>query len=196
MNFQFKGFFYPTVVDKNTASQIEAEITTNFDGWFRDRVLSQLYTDLDDRAELAQLNLTEQTKAKDSLIKLALITIPRILFGVSGIFLLVFLTVRLIIISIQQRKERSFSEVLIANLSTPWSTPWDWEIVWQVFVVGFFFVGQFLLPIIFSTFVNPATLNTQGQGLYVFSSYVLMASLGISVLYLSIKAYLPLPRLV
>ena len=183
----------PANIDKNTAPQIEAEIITNFDGWFRDRVLSQLYTDLDDRAELAQLNLTEQITAKNSLIKLALITIPRILFGVSGIFLLVFLTIRLIIISIQQRKERSFSEVLIANLSTPWSTPWDWEIVWQVFVVGFFFVGQFLLPIIFSTFVNPATLTTQGQGLYVFSSYVLMASLGISVLYFSIKAYFPLP---
>jgi uncharacterized protein len=183
----------PSSIDKNTAPQIAAEITTNFDGWFRDRVLGQVYTDLDDRAELAQLNSIEQVTAKNALIKLALITIPRVLFGVSGIFLLIFFTVRLIIIAIQQRQEHSVSEVLLANISTPWTTPWDWEIVWQVFVVGFFFVGQFLLPAIFSAFINPGRLTTQGQGLYVFSSYALMASLGIGVLYLSIKAYFPLP---
>ncbi|WP_310413572.1 type II CAAX endopeptidase family protein [Chamaesiphon sp. OTE_8_metabat_110] len=179
-------------IDRHTLPQIKAEITTNFDGWFRDRILTQVYTDLDDRPELDKLAIAEQLKAKNALIKLALITIPRVLLGVSGVFLLVFFIVRLIIIAIQQRKERSVPEILLANLN-PWQTPWDWEIVWQVFVVGFFFVGQFLLPAIFSILVEPATLTTRGQGLYVFSSYVLMASLGIGVLFLSIKSYMPLP---
>jgi uncharacterized protein len=183
----------PNRIEKDTAPQIEAEIKTNFDGWFRDRVLKQLYIDLDDRSALAQLDLTTQIKAEKALIKVASITIPRVLIGLAGFGLTIFLIVRTIIKLIQHRKERSFSEIMLANISTPWSTPWDWEIVWQVFMVGFFFVGQFLLPALFSAIVNPATLTTQGQGLYVFSSYVLMASLGIGVLYLSIKSYFPLP---
>jgi uncharacterized protein len=183
----------PSNIDQNTAPQIEAQITANFDGWFRDRILTQLYTDLADRPALAQLDRAEQVKAKNALIKLALITIPRIFIGLSGVGLIIFFTIRIIVSLVQQRKERSFSEIVLVDINTPWSTPWDWEIVWQVFMVGFFFVGQFLLPTLFSAFVNPAILTTQGQGLYVFSSYVLMASLGIGVLYLSIKSYFPLP---
>jgi uncharacterized protein len=183
----------PAGIDKNTAPQIEAEITTNFKGWFRDRVLTQLYIDLDDRAALVQLNTTEQIKAKNATIEVALITVPRVIIGLSGVGLIVFFMVRLIILAIQQRAERSLSQVLLANITIPWTTPWDWEIVWQVFMVGFFFVGQFLLPTFFSAIVNPSTLTTRGQGIYVFSSYVLMSGLGIGVLYLSIKSYFPLP---
>jgi uncharacterized protein len=183
----------PAEIDKNTAPQIEAEITTNFKGWFRDRTLTQLYTDLDDRTALAQLDRTVQITAKNALIELALITVPRVIIGLSGVGLIVFFSVRITILAIQQRAERSLSQIVLANISTPWTTPWDWEIVWQVFMVGFFFVGQFLLPTFFSAIVNPATLTTRGQGLYVFSSYVLMSGLGIGVLYLSIKSYFPLP---
>jgi uncharacterized protein len=183
----------PTQLDKNTAPQIEAEITANFDDWFRDRILRQLYTDLGDRSALAQLDLATQTAAQNALIKLGLITIPRVLIGLSGVGLIVFLTIGLMIRFIQQRSTRSFPEILLANISNPWTTTWDWEVVWQVFVLGFFFVGQFLLPVIFGLFTNPATLNSRGQGIYVLSSYISMASLAIGVLYLSIKSYLPLP---
>ena len=183
----------PTEIDKNTAPQIEAEITTNFKGWFRDRTLAQLYTDLDDRPALTQLNNTVQTAGKNALIELALITVPRVIIGLGGVGLIVFFSVRITILAIQQRAERSLPQIVLANISTPWTTPWDWEIVWQVFMVGFFFVGQFLLPLLFSAIINPATLTTRGQGLYVFSSYLLMSGLGIGVLYLSIKSYFPLP---
>ena len=183
----------PSAIDRDTASQIETEITTNFNGWFRDRVLAQLYTDLGNDAKLAALNLTEQVTAKNALIKVAANTIPRIIIGLSGVGLIVFFTVRLIIQSIQQRADRSIAAILIEPLNTPWTSPWDWEIVWQVFMLGFFFVGQFLLPLLFGALVNPATLTTRGQGIYVFSSYILMSSLAIGVLYLSIKSYFPLP---
>ncbi len=183
----------PSAIEKNTASQIEAEINTNFKGWFGDRVLAQLYTDLGDNTKLAALNLTEQVAAKNALIKVAANTIPRVVIGLSGVGLIIYFIVRLIIQSIQQRADRSVADILIENINTPWTSPWDWEIVWQVFMVGFFFVGQFLLPFLFGAVINPAALTTRGQGIYVFSSYMLMSSLAIGVLYLSIKSYLPLP---
>ena len=183
----------PAAINQNTAPQIEAEITTNFNGWFRDRVLAQLYTDLQHEDELVALNLTAQATAKSALIKLAASIIPRIIIGLSGVGLIVFFTVRFVIQAIQQRADRSISELLLEKVNTPWSSPWDWEIVWQVFMLGFFFVGQFLLPLLFGAVVNPAALTTRGQGIYVFTSYILMSSLAIGVLYLSIKSYLPLP---
>ena len=183
----------PSEINTNTAPQIEAEIASNFDGWFRDRVLEKLYTDLGDKTELAQLELTEQVRSKNAVINLALIKIPRVVIGLSGVGLIIFFTVRFIITLIGQRAERTFSQILLEQIDTPWSSPWDWEIVWQVFMLGFFFVGQFLLPVVFSAVVNPATLTARGQGAYVFSSYVLMSGLAIGVLYLSIKSYFPLP---
>lgn len=183
----------PSEIDRNTAPQIAAEINTNFDGWFRDRVQAQLYTDLGDKTALASLLQGEQIKAQNALIKLGLNTVPRILIGLSGVGLIVFFIVRFIILLIQRQANQSISDVLFANINTPWKSPWDWEIVWQVFMLGFFFVGQFLLPFVFSAFVSPGSLTMRGQGIYVFASYALMSSLTIGVLYLSIKSYLPLP---
>ncbi len=180
-------------INANTAPQIAAEINSNFDGWFRDRVLNQLYKDLGDKSELAQLDRVMQATAETALIKLATIFTSRVIFGLGGIGLIVFFIVRSIVRLIQQQSARSISAILLSGLDQPWTSPWDWEIVWQVFMVGFFFVGQFLLPLIFSQFVNPNQLTTQFQSIYVFSSYVLMAGLGIGVLYLSIKSYFPLP---
>jgi uncharacterized protein len=183
----------PTGISPNNAPQIEAEINTNFDGWFRDRIQAQLYTELGNKTELANLLQIEQVKAQNALVKLALNTIPRVLIGLSGAGLIVFFTVRFIILLIQRQANQSISDVLLTNINTPWISPWDWEIVWQVFMLGFFFVGQFLLPFVFGALVSPASLTMRGQGIYVFTSYALMSSLTIGVLYLSIKSYLPLP---
>ncbi len=183
----------PSGIDRNNAPQIEAEINTNFDGWFRDRIQAQLYTDLGEKTELASLLQAEQLKAQNALIKLGLNTIPRVLFGLSGVGLIVFFTVRFIILLFQRQKSQSISDVLLTNIDTPWVSPWDWEIVWQVFMLGFFFVGQFLLPFIFGALISPGSLTMRGQGIYVFASYASMSILTIGVLYLSIKSHLPLP---
>ena len=29
-----------------------------------------------------------------------------------------------------------------------WEVPWDWEVIWQVIVGGFLFVGQIVLPLV------------------------------------------------
>jgi uncharacterized protein len=180
-------------INANTSPQIAAEINSNFDGWFRDRVLSQLYTDLGSTTELAQLDRSAQATAENALIKLATIFTSRVIFGLGGLGLIIYFLVRFIIKLTQKQPTESISNIVLDGLTTPWTSPWDWEIVWQVFMVGFFFVGQFLLPLIFSQFVNPNKLTTQAQSVYVFASYVTMASLAISVLYLSIKSYFPLP---
>ncbi len=175
----------PTGIDRNNAAQIKAEINTNFDGWFRNRVQAQLYTDLGDKTELVSLLQVEQVKAQAALIKLGLNTIPRVLFGLSGVGLIVFFTVRFIILLFQRQQDRSILDVLLTNINTPWISPWDWEIVWQVFMLGFFFVGQFLLPFVFGALISPGSLTMRGQGIYVFVSYALMSGLTIGVLYLS-----------
>jgi uncharacterized protein len=183
----------PSGINPNTAPQIEAEINTNFDGWFHDRVQAQLYTDLGDKTELSSLLQAEQIKAQSALIKLGLNTVPRILIGLGGVGLIVFFTVRFIILLFQRKANQSISDVLLTNISMPWTSPWDWEIVWQVFMLGFFFVGQFLLPFVFGALIIPGSLTMRGQGIYVFVSYALMSGLTIGVLYLSIRSYLPLP---
>jgi uncharacterized protein len=180
-------------IDKSNTAKIAAEFKSSFDGWFRDRALEGLYINVGDDAKLAQLDSAEQVRALDALIKLATITIPRGILGLAGVGLTIFFIVRFIIIAIQNRGSKSLADLLLTKLNIPWSSPWDWEIVWQVFILGFFFVGQFLLPFIFAQFVNPAQLTARGQGAYVFTSYVLMSALGVGVLYLSIKSYLPLP---
>lgn len=61
--------------------------------------------------------------------------------------------------------------------------------------MGFFFVGQFLLPIIISLAgINPSGSSLRIKALYVLGTYILMAVGGISVLYLSLKSYFPLPE--
>ena len=94
-----------STINPNTLPQIAAEINTNFDGWFRDRVLHQLYTDLGDSQELAQLDLTEQSRAKNALIKLAVNTVPRVILGLIGVGLIVFYTVRFIIQLMQKQPD-------------------------------------------------------------------------------------------
>jgi uncharacterized protein len=183
----------PAKIDLQTAPQLNAAINTNFDGWFRDRVQAQLYTDLGAKTELADLLQAEQVKSQNALIKLGLNTVPRVLIGLSGVGLIIFFTIRFVIRLFQRQAGQSISDILLANINTPWSSPWDWEIVWQVFMIGFFFGGHFLLPYLFSQFISPGSLSMRGQGLYVFTSYALMSSLALGVLYLSIKAYFPLP---
>jgi uncharacterized protein len=180
-------------INANTIPEIEAEINANFDGWFRDRALHQLYTDIGDKSELAQLDRTTQSTAETALIKLATIFTSRVIFGLGGVGLIIYFIIRFFIRLTQKKPTESASDLLLVGLNSPWTAPWDWEIVWQVFMVGFFFVGQFLLPSIFGQFINPNKLTIQSQAIYVFTSYVLMAGLGIGVLYLSIKSYFPLP---
>jgi hypothetical protein len=162
-------------------------IQDNLDGWFRYRALSQLYQLQQRQEALATLQAAEQEAAEQAFVKLALIgTIPG-LAGLLGLGLLIF--------SVIQRLRKGKESLLAQNGDVAWSTPWSGEIVWQVFIVGFFLMGQLLIPLGFQLLnLKPAGANIRIQAFYVLASYLLVAFGGLAVLYLSIKRFLPLPE--
>jgi membrane protease YdiL (CAAX protease family) len=173
----------------------EAQVKNYLDGWFRDRAMKQLYTVRDRKELLAQVDNRIQAQAENSLVKLAVITSARAILGLAGLGVLIFIIIKLFLSLYRRSPDRSISMVIAEKIGQPWSPTWDWEIIWQVLLVGFFFVGQFLLPLILGVIVDPTAINTpRSQAVYILGTYGLMATLGISVLYFSIKSYLPLPE--
>ena len=168
----------------------QESIQKTLDGWFRYQALSQLYQ-LQQREEaLAKLQVTEQEIAQQAVVKLVIIGALPLSGFVVGVGLLIFLIAQWLI-----AKDQS---LLAQNSNTTWITPWNGETVWQVFIVGFFgmqlFVSILLLPILFSVFnINPANFDLRMQAFSLLVTYVLVAAGSISVLFLSIKSFLPLP---
>ncbi len=172
----------PTILDNG-----ESIIQNNLDGWFRDRSLLRLYEIQGDDSSLLSVKNQQQLAANQALIKLAFISGIPIFGGFLGIILVIFLFVQLLV-----KQENS---ILKTNSNLPWEPLWDWEITWQVLIVGFFFVGQFVLPLLLQlTGLNPGESSLRIKALYVLFTYMLMATGGITVLYLSIKSFLPLPE--
>jgi len=173
----------PTIVLPDT----KAIIQENLESWFRYRALSRLYTIQERQEDLLSLQAKEQEIAEQATLKLGLIGgIPGI-SGLLGVGLLLFLVI--------QRLLQGKSSLLASNGEQSWETPWDWEIVWQVLIVGFFFIGQMLLPLLFGLLgVNPIDYSVRLKAFYVLCSYLLMAFGGLLVLYLSIKAFFPLSQ--
>jgi hypothetical protein len=162
----------------------ESQIQKNLDSWFRYRALSQLYQLQQRQDALLSLQAQEQEIAQQAVWKLALIGGIPGFGGLLGVGLFVFL--------VAQRLIQGKRSILATNSDVPWETPWDWEIIWQVIILGFFFVGQLLLPVLFGLLgFNPANFTVRMKAFYVLLSYLLLASGGLLVLYLSIKPFLP-----
>ncbi|NES74477.1 MULTISPECIES: CPBP family intramembrane glutamic endopeptidase [Okeania] len=169
----------------------ESLIQKNLDGWFRYRALKKLYK-LQERQEvLSQLEIQEQEIAQQAVFKLAIVAGLPGMGLVFGIGLLIFLGVQLLI----SGKESLF----LKNANLPWEVTWDGETILQVFVVGFFLVGQILIPLgleIFKGFTNwqPAMMGVRVQAGYILGSYILFSIGGLLVLYFSLKSFFPLPK--
>jgi membrane protease YdiL (CAAX protease family) len=177
----------------------EQSIQKSLDGWFRYRALAQLYKLQERSKELVALQAAEQVTAQQAVEKLAIIVgVPAISLCI-GTVLLVGLTVQWLL-QRQQLDTAGSGPVLARNASLTWDVPWDGEIVWQVLVVGFFFVGQILIPeLLLPVFLavlklNPATFEPRDKAFYTFATYLLLSAGGLSVLYFSIKSFLPLPE--
>ncbi|MEM8612977.1 MAG: type II CAAX endopeptidase family protein [Cyanobacteria bacterium P01_H01_bin.105] len=164
----------------------EATITSQLSGWFQYRVLEQLYT-LDNRStDLARLNEQEQIAAQSKLVKLAAVGTMPVLGCIIGVGLLIFLGVQWF-----TRRDES----LLGQAAAPWDVPWDGEIIWQVLIVGFFFVGQLLIPFVLQLLgLSFAATGSRGRALYSMIFYLLMSASGIAVLAGSIWSYRPLPK--
>lgn len=165
----------------------QQQIQKDLDSWFRYRALTRLYQLQQRQDALLSLQVQEQEIAQQALLKLAIVgAIPGVGL-ILGIGLLIFLIAQLLI----QGKQ----SLVAQNAEVPWEAPWDGETIWQVFILGFFFIGQVLLPFLFSLLnLNPASFDIRGKALFVLFSYLLMAVGGLSVLYLSIKPFFPLPE--
>lgn len=185
----------------NDPSQIlpdaEPQLRETLTGWFRTRALEQLY-ELQQRPDaLEQLYAQEQQQAQQTLVKLSLLGVGPALGCLFGAVLLIVL--------VSQRIIKGKEALLADDGTLAWSTPWPWDIIWQVLVVGFFFLGQIVLPIGVSLIRNTLVRNWISQGVNISLSsgritaittamvYLLMAIASILVLYFSIRPFLPLP---
>lgn len=169
----------------------ETIIKKSFVGWFRYQSLSQLYTVQQREEALAELKANEQEIAEQAVFKLVIVgAVPTIGFLI-GVGLILFLLI--------QRAIKGKDSLLAQNGDLNWSTPWDGEIILQVFVAGFF-----LMQILVSVLVLPITLkllnfdtanfDLRSKALLVFVNYLFVAAAALLVLYVSIKTFLPLPE--
>ncbi len=162
----------------------EQSLQNNLDGWFRYQALARFYQ-LDQRLEaLNSLQAAEQEVAGQALLKLAIIGSIPVLGGLTGLGLLIFL--------ISQRLLRGKDSLLAQNEDIAWSTPWNGETILQVFVLGFFLVGQIIVPLLLVQF-KPTSSGVRIQAVTILITYTLLALGTLGVLYLSVKPFLPLP---
>ena len=175
-------------IKKNKITKTEIEIISQkIDGWFANVTLAQAYQNNNDQSALATIETQQQQRAEKAFYKLLSLSVIPILGGVIGFALIFFLIVQWLL-----KKEES---LLAKNADQLWESPWDGETVWQVFIVGFFFLSQVILPVLVSVSgFNPANVGIKGKALYVLATYLLMTGGGLSVLYLSIKSFFPLPE--
>ncbi len=169
----------------------ESTIQTNLDGWFKNQALSRLY-ELQERSEdLNQLQTQQQQIAEEAIIKLIVISAIPGLGLFFGVILLLVLGVQFLL--------KGKESILATNTDVTWLTPWDAETIIQVFVVGFFLVGQLVIPITFSLGfkflnLNPASFDVRSKAFYVLANYGFLMAGGLSVLYFSLKSFFPLPE--
>lgn len=162
-------------------------IKENLDSWFRYTALSQLYKYQQRPEELSTLKTEQQASAKEALYKLALVA------GLPGLGFIIGLGLMLFLLG--QRLIKGKNSLLAQNGDLAWSTPWDGETILQVFVIGFFFMGQFIVPLLLQLLPIPRPApNVRVQALYVLISYALVASGSLCVLFVSLKRFFPLPE--
>ncbi|MEP0872176.1 CPBP family intramembrane metalloprotease [Trichocoleus desertorum AS-A10] len=167
----------------------ELQIKQELDGWFRYQALTRLYKLQQRQTSLSELQTTEQDLAQQAALKLLLIAgIP--VFGfLIGIGILVYLVVQWLV--------KGKQALLVQNGTLSWPTSWGGETIWQVlvlFFVGQFFVGQIALPLGLQLLgINPASFDSRTQAIYILAVYALLVTVGLLVLYSSLKPFLPLP---
>lgn len=163
-------------------------ITQNLDGWFRSTTLTKLYQLQQRQEPLSKVQAAQQETASQAVIKLAVIGTVPTLAAFIGLVLLIFL--------VAQRLLKGKEALLAQNADLAWTTPWDGETILQVFVVGFFFMGQVIVPSLLLLLPIPRPIaSVRLQAVAVLISYILVAFGALSVLYFSIKRFFPLPRL-
>ncbi len=186
--------------DDQTAPGDEAWLREALDGWFEYRALDRVYqiqagqiqagaSNSEGAApdQRTQLQALEQATAQAKLVKLALVVTLPALGAAIGIGLILWL--------VAQRLLQGSQSVLRQNAGRGWEIPWTGETIWQVLIVGFFFVGQILLPLVLGWLgVNGAALSSRGRAIFSLVYYLLMAAGSLGVVWWSIRPYRPVPK--
>lgn len=164
-------------------------IDNNLTGWFRFASLYKLYKLEQTEENLSKLLFSNQENAEEAVFKLGIVSIPPLITGILGVALLIVIIV--------QRITQGENSLWAKNEDLYWLTPWDGETTLQVFIFGFFLtgqilIGQFIMPLLLSILPLTHPINIQTQALLVISSYFLVACGVLTILYLSIKKFLPL----
>jgi uncharacterized protein len=164
-----------------------AWLQTALDGWFEYRALDRYYQLQGLPEARVQLQAQELESAQTQLVKLALVgTIPA-LGTVVGIGLILWL--------LAQRLLRGNQSALSQNASLGWEIPWTGETIWQVLILGFFFVGQILLPLVLGGLgFSGGALSSRGRAIFSLVYYLLMAAGSLGVLWWSLRPYRPIPK--
>ncbi len=169
----------------------EATLNENLKGWFRYKTLTQLYQLQEREPALEALQAQEQIVAQEAFNKLLIVSV----IPGAGLFLGTLLLIGLGVQWLFNRKEA----ILTRSHATQWSVPWNGETILQVFILGFFLVGQLLVPIasvyLFKALgLQPSSFSPREKSIYVFVNYLILTAAGLSVLYVSIKSFFPLPE--
>ncbi|YAI81808.1 MAG: CPBP family intramembrane glutamic endopeptidase [cyanobacterium endosymbiont of Rhopalodia sterrenbergii] len=168
-------------------SNAELRIQDDLHGWFSYQALTKLYTLQDRQADLIALKNHQKEKANLATITLIWISIIPVLLGITGFSLFIFLLAQLLL--------KKHSSILYFGKNLSWKVPWDAETIWQILIVGFFFFGQIIFPIVFNFFpFNPTNFDLRQKAFYILLSYLSLTLAGLFVLYQSIKSYFPLPK--
>ncbi|MGI0487665.1 type II CAAX prenyl endopeptidase Rce1 family protein [Pantanalinema rosaneae CENA516] len=158
-------------------------------GWFRYRGLTQLYQLQQRQTLLAELQVAEQQAAERSLRSLAILSGVPVLGSLLGVGILLFL--------LAQWAVRKKQALLSPSSMSAWSTPWNGEVIWEVLIFGFFLASQLLLPLslelLRSTQLLPSALDHRAIAVSTLLTYLVAATWSLSILYLAIKPFLPLP---
>jgi uncharacterized protein len=193
--------------EKPVPVKAESIITNNLQGWFQYQSLKQLYTKQGATTKLQELQTHQIITATASIYRLATIGLVRggcVLLGIG-------LGVWWAISQLWQKRSSIMNptstgaivplrtdilgRVVSNNPSLP-SVPWAWETIWQV-ILGFFVIGQLLLPQIFSILMAVTGWNLQQSTLlekaaYILVSYGVLAIAVIGFLHISIRSYQPI----
>jgi membrane protease YdiL (CAAX protease family) len=173
--------------DQQPDPDAETWLQQTLEGWFQYRALDQLYT-VEFRPETRlQRQQQEQAEAQQKLVRLALVGTLPAMGAILGTGLLIWLLIQWV--------NQGRQSLLMKNATTGWEIPWTGETIWQVLVVGFFFVGQVVLPVVLGSLgLGLANLSSRGRAIYSMVYYLLMASGGIAVLWWSLRPFRPIPE--
>ncbi len=165
----------------------ELLIQSNLISWFRDQALIQLYQAQSNTNLLDALKAQNQSKAEAALRQLVWISVIPSVGGLIGLLLVIFL--------VGQWLWKRPNSILGAPPPLTWNTPWTTETVWEVLVGGFFLIGQLVVPYTISHLpLDNLTTTIRGKAIVVLLSYVIMALGSLGVMYVALRAFLPLPK--